>query len=363
MTKILGLFPQNGNGGIVSWAINFITSFSNEEIQLVPVDTSLDKDFVKLKGISKYIYGFKAFMHTYYKARKVIYANPDIRIMHTTTSAAMGTLRDYLMVRLCKKKGIKCIMHCHFGCITELYESKDKWCRMFRKNIELYDQIWVLDQRSADFLRTIPSIRNKIMLTPNSIDVPDAVEIKASDYKKIGFIGNIIPSKGIFELIQAVKELSDDTHLYIAGIGADKDIDNMISLIGNNLDRNIHFMGKLPNPEAVRLMESLDIVCLPTYFFAEAFPISILEAMSRGKLVISCPKAAIPDMLSMADGSLCGILVADRSASELAEAIKWCQNHPLEALEMRKKAYEKVKACYRKEVVYDIYRQNYRKLL
>ena len=363
MIKVLGLFPLRGNGGIVSWARLFTSSFSDDNYTLVTVDTSLDKDFIKLNGINMLFHGIKALIQIYYNARKIIHINPDIRIMHTTTSAAMGTLRDYLMVRLCQKNGIKCIMHCHFGYIKELYEGKVKWSRLFRKNIELYDQTWVLDRRSADFLRTIPEIRNKIMLTPNSIDVPDSVEMKASDYKKIGFIGNIIPSKGIFELIQAVKELSDDTHLYIAGTGTDEDIDNMVSLIGDNMDRNIHFMGKLPNPEAVKLMESLDIVCLPTYFYAEAFPISILEAMSRGKLVISCPKAAIPDMLSMADGSLCGILVAEKSVSELAEAIKWCQNHPSEALELRKKAYEKVKACYCKEVVFDIYRQNYRRLL
>lgn len=363
MIKVWGLFPLRGNGGIVSWARQFTSSFSDDNYTLITVDTSLDKDFVKLKGINKLFHDIKTFTHIYYNALKEIHANPDIKIMHTTTSAAMGTLRDYLMVCLCKKNGIKCIMHCHFGYIKELYEGKDKWSQMFRKNIELYDQTWVLDRRSADFLRTIPSIRNKIMLTPNSIDVPDSIEMKASDYKKIGFIGNIIPSKGIFELIQAVKELSDDTHLYIAGTGTVEDIDKMVSLIGNNIDRNIHFMGKLPNPEAVRLMESLDIVCLPTYFYAEAFPISILEAMSRGKLIISCPKAAIPDMLSMADGSQCGILVAERSASALADAIKWCQNHPSEALEMRKKAYEKVKTCYRKEVVFDIYRQYYRRLL
>ena len=363
MIKILGLFPLRGNGGIASWANKFTSTFPDVEFRLYVVDTAPGKDFIKLRGFYKRIYDIKAFIHIYFNARKVIHANPDIKIMHTTTSAAMGTLRDYLMVRLCKINGIKCIMHCRIGYIKELYEGKGIWSRMFRKNIELYDQTWVLDRRSADFLQTIPTIRNKIMLTPNSIDVPDSVEIKSSDYKRIGFIGNIIPSKGIFELIHAVKELPDDTHLYIAGTGTDEDIDKMVSLIGNNMNRNIHFLGKLPNPEAVKLMESLDIVCLPTYFYAEAFPISILEAMSRGKLVISCLKAAIPDMLSMADGSLCGLLVPEKTVQELADAIKWCQSHPMEALEMRKKAYKKVKTYYSKEVVYDIYRQNYRKLL
>jgi glycosyltransferase involved in cell wall biosynthesis len=135
----------------------------------------------------------------------------------------------------------------------------------------------------------------------------------------------------------------------------------MIELAGSKIERNIHFLGRLSNQDAIKLIESLDILCLPTY--GEAFPISILEAMSRGKMVITCPKGAIPDMLALPNGSLCGLLVPDKTVHELADAIKWCQSHPSEALEIRKKAYEKVKTCYRKEVVYDIYRQNYRKLL
>lgn len=75
---------------------------------------------------------------------------------------------------------------------------------------------------------------------------------------------------------RAVKEMNEGTHLFIAGTGADKDIHNMISLIDDNLDCNIHFLGKLPNQDAVRLMETLDIICLPTYMGAEAFPISTL---------------------------------------------------------------------------------------
>lgn len=363
MTKILGLFPLKGNGGIVSWAMNVINTFSDEEFQIIVVDTAPGKDFTMCKGIVRLYYGAKAFIRIIKNAENIIKDNPDIRIMHITTSGGMGSLRDYIMVRLCQIKNIRCIMHCHFGASQELYQGKGIWSRLFRKNTELFDQIWVLDHYSEDFLWAIPSIRGKIQLTPNSINVPDAIEIKPSDYKKVGFIGNILPSKGIFELINAFKELSDDTHLYIAGVGSEADVKHMIKLAGSKTDQNIHFLGKLANKDAVKLIETLDIICLPTYMVAEAFPISILEAMSRGKLVISCPRAAIPDMLALKGGSLCGLLVPERNAHELAEAIKWCQSHPLEALEMRKKAYEKVKACYRKEVVYDIYRQNYRKLL
>lgn len=361
MVKILGLFPQKGNGGIVSWANSVISSFSDGEFQLITVDTAPDQDFIKNKGFIKIFYSAKALIKIFYNTRKAIKDNPDIRIMHITTSGDMGTLRDHLMVRLCQKKNIKCIMHCHFGSVKYFYTNKGIWSWLFRKNIEIFDQTWVLDKHSASFLRSIPTISDRIELTPNCIEVPNMIEIRPCDFKKVGFVGNITVTKGIFELIKAFEELDGDTHLYIAGVGSEADVNHMIELAGSKMDQNIHFLGKLSNQEAVKLIESLDILCLPTYF--EAFPISILEAMSRGKMIITCPKGAIPDMLALPDGSLCGLLVPDKTVHELVDAIKWCQNHLSEAFEIRKKAYEKVKTCYRKEVVYDIYRQNYRKLL
>ena len=361
MVKILGLFPQRGNGGIISWATNVINSFSNEEFQLNAVDTAPEQDFTKNEGLVGVYNNAIAFVKILYKVKKVLKKNPDIRIMHITTSGGKGTLRDYMMVRLCHKRGIRCIMHCHFSYIKDLYHDTRACGRLFRKNTELYDQIWVLDNYSASFLQSVPAICKKIELTPNSIEVPESVVMEPSNYKKVGFVGNIVPEKGIFELIRAFKELDNDTHLYIAGVGSDADVKRMVELAGSRMNHNIHFLGRLSNRDAVKLIESIDILCLPTY--GEAFPISVLEAMSRGKMIITCPKGAIPDMLALADGSLCGLLVPDKTVHELADAIKWCQSHPLEALEMRKKAYEKVKSCYSKEIVFDIYRNNYRKLL
>ena len=110
-------------------------------------------------------------------------------------------------------------------------------------------------------------------------------------------------------------------------------------------------------------MHEVDIVALPTYYPWEAFPISIIEAMSLTKMVISCPRAAIPDMLTDLDGNPCGILVPEKSVDGIVDAIMWCQTHKKEADKMCQKAYEKVYNCYRKEVVYKLYRENYRRLL
>jgi len=93
-----------------------------------------------------------------------------------------------------------------------------------------------------------------------------------------------------------------------------------------------------------------------------ASPISIIEAMSLTKMVISCDRAAIPDMLTALDGSRCGLLVEPKSSDAIKNAIEWCQSHKEEADEMCMKAYQKVVSCYSKEIVYDLYRNQYRTL-
>lgn len=366
--KVLLLCPYAKNrqgraGGIGSWARKFIATFPDEEFELLPVNLAPELFFVNFKRWDREKQGIKTMLRLYRDIKATFREHPDIRLMHTTTSGGMGCVRDYMALKMCKRHGVGCIMHCRFGTIMEFYEKKNLFSWLFRKNMQLYDQVWVLDRRSEAFLNSQPKLKNKIFLTPNSIDVPTEITILPKSYKKIGFVGNLFETKGVLDLTKAVSTMNNDVELFIAGTGSEDVKERIKTIAGKNLGNRIKLLGILPNDEAVRLIEQLDIIALPTYYKGEAFPISILEAMSRGKLVISCHRAAIPDMLTALDGTTCGVLVPERSPEALFEAIMWCQTHKKKADEMCKKAYEKVWQCYRKEVVYDIYRLNYRKLL
>ena len=366
-TKIMLLCPLGNkgvaNGGITSWSQDFVRSFPDEEFELFPVDTSPKKHFSGLKKWERYYYGMGAFFRILRDMQRIFRAHPDLKVMHITTSASYGVFRDNIVCRVCQRRGIKTVMHCRFGSIRGQYLSTDRRGRFFRKNLQRYDQIWVLDSLSAQFLKEQEGIGHKIFTTPNPIRVPATCSLVPKTYRKVGYIGNLLPTKGVRELVEAVVNSHTDTELLIVGPGDEDYIGRLKDMAAPLLDTRIKFMGRVPNDEAVGLIDSLDILALPTYYWGEAFPISILEAMSRGKLVISCRRAAIPDMLTSVDGSPCGILVQEKSSQALADAITWCQDHRKEADEMCRKAYEKVKDAYRKEVVYDIYRQNYRRLL
>ena len=362
MIKVLLLVPLTGNGGIASWTKKFVATFPNDEFALHPLNVSPNRE--EGGGLMSRIFtGLKALKRVMKELRQNVRIQ-HFDIMHTTTSGSIGTLRDYCVARYCKSHGLKTVMHCRYGCIPQDVTSKGLLGHLLRKTMRLYDQIWVLDNKSYEALNELDYLKGKVFLTPNSIEVGNVIDLTPKAYRHVAFIGNLIPSKGIYELVKAVLSLGKyDVTLDLIGPGSEEIVGQLKKISGDKWGNVIKYHGRLSNVEAVKFMKAVDIVALPTYYPSEAFPISILEAMSLTKLVISTRRAAIPDMLSFPDGTCCGMLVREKSVEDIANAIRYCIEHPKEADTMSQKAYEKVFSSYRKEIVYDIYRDNYRNLL
>lgn len=359
---VLLLAPTEGNGGIVSWAKNYLANYDNKEFKLYNVGVSKRRSKVKEATFFSRVFDGLLDMYYAYKDVKKIIKNEDISILHTTTSGSLGTLRDYFIGRLCKRKDIKTIMHCHYGCISSDYIKKNPLGWLLRRTIRLYNQVWVLDSKSEKFLKENIGNKVQVHIAPNFIDSPKECNISPKEYNKVAFVGNLIPSKGLYETVEAIASMNNDTTLFIAGPGADDVINKIKDIAGEKLGKNIRLLGCLPNDKAIELINSVDIISLPSYYIWEAFPISILEAMSRGKIVISTNRAAIPDMLTAIDGSECGILVEEKSADDVKKAIIWCQSHTDEADEICRKAYEKVCNCYSTDTVFERYTYLYEQL-
>lgn len=364
MNNILVIAPIFGNGGIQSWTKKLLKVFSNEDFHLTHVNVGRRRS---IQGgipskFSRSIDGMLDMIEVYKETKKALKSR-HYDIMHITTSGNLGIVRDLILNRLGHKCGVKTVLHCHFGCIKEEYYSAGLGGWIIRKTMREFDQVWVLDSRSKKALNEDPEMQGRVFLTPNPIEVPQECDLRSKTYKRVAFVGNLIPSKGLYELINAVVKYEKDIELLVVGPGEEMVVKTIERLAGNKLNHQIKILGKRSNEEAVELMKTVDIIALPTYFPAEAFPISILEAMSSGKLVISCPRAAVPDMLTAVDGSKCGILVREKSVDDIVDVLRWCQENKEEADKLCKKAYEKVYTAYRINVIYELYRSLYRKLL
>lgn len=362
--KVLFIASTYGNGGIQSWAKNYLKTCADCDLKHLQISKrrSLVRNDPKIP-IKRIKDGLLDMYDMFRDLNKVLKNDKTIDLIHSTTSGSFSTFRDYFTAKIAHRYGVKIIMHCHYGCIPQDYNKKGFWGWILRKTLPLYNQIWVLDSHSVETLSANPELKDKVKLSPNFLDVPELSSLSPKDYMDVAFVGNLIPTKGLYELVEAVHALGNDTRLTIVGPGKQEIKDHVKEIAGNKFGKQIKLMGQLPNEEAVELISKMDIIALPTYFPAEAFPISILEAMSRGKLVISTPRAAIPDMLTGIDGKLCGKLVPERSAMDIVKAILWCQSNKDEADIMCQKAYEKVKNAYSTKTILDLYLSYYKELL
>ncbi len=350
-----------GNGGITSWTKKYIKDFPTDEFKLFPIKEALD-DKVGVEEwsiIKRGISGLRELRFILNEIKDVL-KEDKMDIFHTTTSGSLGSFRDYIVGKYCHKHGMKTVMHCRYGCMPEMLKSRF-WKFVILKSMKYYDQVWVLDSQTFNALKQIPETSDKVRLTPNCIRVPKNNDIAAKKFNDIAFIANIYRQKGIFELIEAFKISRTNIKLHIVG-PASEDIKVELNNAISGHEDKIIYHGPLPNSEAVKFLEEMDGIALPTYYPSEAFPISIIEAMSRAKLVISTRRAAINDMLTARDGSDCGIFVREQNIEDLVKALEWIDGHHNEADELCKKAYDKVLNCYDTDVVYDLYRTNYRAL-
>lgn len=363
MIKIIFIAPTKGNGGIASWAANFRNKIP-QDFELINVTVSKRRSQnVNASKIRRVVEGALDLIDVLKDVKQAIKDNPDAQILHLTISGNPGTIRDSKILKIAKRHGLKCIIQCHFGSVWSDIKLENYWGRLLRETLSMGDQIWVLDKKSLDALEELEETKGKAILNPNFLDVPEVNIEKNKTFKKVAFVGNLFPTKGVYDLVNAVSSMAGDTELHIVGPGMPNVVKTIESIAGPSLNDRIKLYGRLPNAEAVKLIEDMDIIALPTYYHGEAFPISILEAMSRGKMVISCDRGAIKDMLTSEDGCPCGLIVKPQDPNDIVKSIFWCQDHQAEANEMCKRAYQKVYDAYRTEIVMKNYTDCYKSLL
>ncbi|HCC08708.1 TPA: hypothetical protein DEP81_01865 [Candidatus Woesebacteria bacterium] len=98
------------------------------------------------------------------------------------------------------------------------------------------------------------------------------------------FLGQLRKEKGIWELIKAFEDKKITNNLYIGGDGPEKPL--IIKYISkNNLKNKIFILGRISKEEKADFFSKGEALILPSY--SEGFPLVILEAISRKKIIIT----------------------------------------------------------------------------
>ncbi len=208
------------------------------------------------------------------------------------------------------------------------------------RTLNKFTKIIAITKWEINFLENLGVKREKIGYIPNGIPEKFFKRKKAREVNKILFLGRISPIKNLETLILAMSLIKENIFLEIVG-PAEKDyLSNLKKLIEKKeLKKRIKFYKPIYNlNEKINKIDSCKIFVLPS--IREAMPQSLIEAMSREKIVISSDNIGARDIIKENEN---GFLFKRENPLDLAEKINFI-------LKMDKSSTEKIKKEARKTV-------------
>lgn len=266
---------------------------------------------------------------------KILKLNPEI--VHINTSINRKAFsRDFIYFWISRILRVKIIYQIHGGELPKIFiRGNIILDYLFRKTLISADIVLVLSKEEFHAYSEFDSKIN-VAHVPNAIDNSKFAQV-SKIYNKIQplrlvYIGRLIRSKGLFEVIEALKiykRRGGNFIFNIAGIGPDeKEI--LLNVKDAGLSKEVKFLGAIFSERKNDLWLSSDIFLFPTWH-KEGLPYSILESLASGCVPVTCSIGAIPDVIE--DGEQ-GIFAPCKNPEALAIILERLDNdrHLLEKL-------------------------------
>lgn len=350
--KILFATPfGTATGGIVKWAqhiVGYYNSIDNKECEIdilqmdrqsfTNIDSAIKRAYYGVRDYYKFLLGEKKMMQS-----------EKYDIFHLVSSASISLFKDLIMLHVANKRGVKSVVHFHFGRIPQLAKANNWEWKMICKVVKTATTTIVLDKASLETLKKAGF--NNVLQLPNPV-APKVAEIIENTTREIKprtllFAGHGIRTKGVYELVNACKQIPN-IKLKMIGNIADE-VKKELQAMAENADW-LNVTGEYPYEKTIKEMLSCDVFVLPTY--TEGFPNVILESMACGCAIVTTPVGAIPEMLEEENGQRYGILVEPKKAQELKEGIEAMLNDETLKAECRKNVQQRVNERYNIDAVW-----------
>lgn len=294
------------------------------------------------------------------KSLKAIIRSKADLFYFTISQTKGGNLRDLVILKLLRMQHKKCLIHLHGGYYRKLVDNDmSGWQRLanYKAIGQLEGAIVLGESLKGIFQGMLPD--EKIFVVPNCVDdeylmSDEEFEEKINTIdgrlvKHVLYLSNFIRSKGypeVLEMAKLEKERVDHggkkkLHFDFAGKFFEKAEEQFFFnyIKENNLDDYVTYHGVVDGAKKRELLKSCDIFVLLTRYPNEGQPISILEAMGNGMMIVTTDHAGIPDIVT---NGVNGIVV---SKKEKVESV-YCELFKTDIREISRINRETVKEKY-----------------
>ena len=300
----------------------------------VNLSTSRSMDEIGRRDSIKILRFLSSLFSTFWKLLTHRYALCYLAI----TCHGGGFIQDAPFVLLCKLFRRKIVIHQHNkGMTADVERWPYSWLLpLVYRNTKVILLSWHL---YPDIERVVK--KEQVIICPNGI--PQTISetiVRNNEVPHLLFLSNLMESKGVFVLLDALKILSTKGLAFYCDVvgGETKDIDSerfTLELNRRGLGRTVMYHGRKYGAEKARFFVDSDIFIHPT--FDDCFPLVLLEAMQYQLPIVTTIEGGIPDIVQ--DG-VNGIICERKNAKSLAEAIEKLLLNPELRMQMGQKGFE-----------------------
>jgi glycosyltransferase involved in cell wall biosynthesis len=153
----------------------------------------------------------------------------------------------------------------------------------------------------------------------NGISLVEEIETKAHT-KHVGFVGRLVPPKDPLLCLDVASRLRDFQITMIGGGELERAVNEKI--LGYNLT-NVHMLGTLHHNQVLEELPKFSVMIITSRW--EGLPYLPMEAMWRQVPVVAINVGGIGEIIENEES---GLLVNNRSADELARAVRRLEQEP-----------------------------------
>lgn len=323
---VVGHVPPPFHGQAISTQRFLAGKYDNAELFLVRLSLSSEMGEVgrfKLGKVTKIFATVAQVIFSKFKHRcSILYYMPS-------GGQRISLYRDFILLLSTRWLFKKTIFHFRSSGLSELYERLnflERW--LFHLSYSKPDVTIRLSSLNPDDGSPMKTKRDIII--PNGIeDFFQEYGFTRSDKEKtsILYIGTIRESKGVWELLEAVRQLHNqglDFKLILAGTFHGADFEAKVRARVKESDY-ISFVGEVTGDEKWKLFGKVDMLAFPSYYENESFGLVLIEAMQFQLPIVAADWRAIPGIV---ENERTGFIVPIKNVDLLANKMKLLLEDP-----------------------------------